>query len=115
MLSHSRTKITTICDHSTQVEDNDEAADYGISLLPALVYFENRIPSLYDDDLAKVKSILLCGELIIIILCNVIFSSTLLVAFSEMAVICLKKEANINAFRLDIFRGEFLEGLFYGQ
>ena len=38
-----------------QVEDNDEAADYGISLLPALVYFENRIPSLYDADLAKVR------------------------------------------------------------
>ena len=38
-----------------QVEDNEEAADYGISLLPALVYFENRIPSLYDADLAKVR------------------------------------------------------------
>ena len=37
-----------------QVEDNDEAADYGITLLPALVYFENQIPSLYDEDLAKV-------------------------------------------------------------
>ena len=38
-----------------QVEDNEEAADYGISLLPALVYFENKIPSLYDADLAKVR------------------------------------------------------------
>ena len=38
-----------------QVEDNEEASDYGITLLPALVYFENRIPSLYDEDLSKVR------------------------------------------------------------
>ena len=44
-----------LCSFHLQVEDNDEAADYGISLLPALVYFENRIPSLYDADLAKVR------------------------------------------------------------
>ena len=41
--------------NNTQVEDNEEAADYGITLLPALLYFENKIPSLYDDDLAKVS------------------------------------------------------------
>ena len=44
-----------LCSFHDQVEDNEEAADYGISLLPALVYFENRIPSLYDADLAKVR------------------------------------------------------------
>jgi hypothetical protein len=43
-----------------QVEDNDEAADYGVSLLPALLYFENKIPSLYDEDLAKVTQRTLC-------------------------------------------------------
>ena len=37
------------------MEDNEEASDYGITLLPALVYFENRIPSLYDEDLSKVR------------------------------------------------------------
>ena len=46
--------MTIYDDEITQVEDNEEAADYGITLLPALVYFENQIPSLYDDDLAKV-------------------------------------------------------------
>ena len=40
---------------ATKVEDNDEAADYGIELLPALMYFENKIPSLYDEDLANVS------------------------------------------------------------
>ena len=37
------------------MEDNEEAADYGIELLPALMYFENKIPSLYDEDLANVS------------------------------------------------------------
>ena len=50
-LYHLKTE-TMIC---SQVEDNEEASDYGITLLPALVYFENRIPSLYDEDLSKVR------------------------------------------------------------
>ena len=58
---------------TAQVEDNEEAADYGITLLPALVYFENRIPSLYDDDLAKVWNQYCPGKKNNIILCNVIY------------------------------------------
>ena len=34
-----------------KIEDNEEAADYGVEILPSLIYFENRIPSLFDEDL----------------------------------------------------------------
>ena len=74
-----------LCLFHRQVEDNDEAADYGISLLPALVYFENRIPSLYDADLAKVRLL----DLSITITCKLhkFFPSariTKLVAFPQL-------------------------------
>ncbi|GAB6029507.1 protein disulfide-isomerase precursor [Chamberlinius hualienensis] len=39
--------------------DNDaEAKEYGIDNLPALVYFENQIPSVYDGDLTDEDSVL---------------------------------------------------------
>ena len=41
-----------------KVSDGEEAGQYGIDSLPGLLYFENRIPSLYDGDLAKVKPLL---------------------------------------------------------
>ena len=40
------------------VEDNEEAGEYGIDVLPALIYFENKIPSLYDGDLMKEELVL---------------------------------------------------------
>eukprot|EP00092_Neocalanus_flemingeri_P058940 GFUD01070340.1.p1 GENE.GFUD01070340.1~~GFUD01070340.1.p1 ORF type:complete len:2430 (-),score=751.56 GFUD01070340.1:121-7410(-) len=36
-----------------QLEDNEEAAEYGVEILPAIIYFENRIPSLFDGDLTN--------------------------------------------------------------
>ena len=41
-----------------KLENNEEAADYGIETLPALMYFENRIPSLYDGDLLQEQKVL---------------------------------------------------------
>ena len=41
-----------------KVENNEEAADYGVEILPALMYFENRIPSLYDGDLMQEEKVL---------------------------------------------------------
>ena len=41
-----------------KIENNEEAEDYGVELLPALIYFENRIPSLYDGDLMDEESVL---------------------------------------------------------
>ncbi|XP_064114210.1 uncharacterized protein LOC135220720 isoform X2 [Macrobrachium nipponense] len=39
--------------------DNDaEAKEYGIDDLPALVYFENRIPSIYEGDLSNEQEVL---------------------------------------------------------
>ena len=41
-----------------KVSDIEEASTYGIDSLPALLYFENRIPSMYDGELPKVKILL---------------------------------------------------------
>ena len=41
-----------------KIEDNEEAAEYGVELLPALIYFENRIPSVYDEDLMNEEAVL---------------------------------------------------------
>ena len=41
-----------------KIEDNEEASDYGVEILPALIYFENRIPSLYDGDLMDEEAVL---------------------------------------------------------
>jgi hypothetical protein len=30
-----------------RIDDDDEAQEYGIDALPALIYFENGIPSVY--------------------------------------------------------------------
>jgi len=40
------------------LEDNEEAAEYGVELLPAIIYFENRIPSLFDGDLTNEELVL---------------------------------------------------------
>ena len=40
------------------MEDNEEAAEYGINILPALMYFENKIPSMYDGDLMQEELVL---------------------------------------------------------
>ena len=36
-----------------KVSDAAEARDYGIDNLPSVLYFENKIPSLYDEDLVQ--------------------------------------------------------------
>ena len=41
-----------------KVSDINKATSYGIDQLPGLLYFENRIPSMYDGDLALVKPLL---------------------------------------------------------
>ena len=41
-----------------KVSDINEATSYGIDHLPGLLYFENRIPSMYDGDLSLVKPLL---------------------------------------------------------
>lgn len=34
-----------------KISDAAEAKEYGIDTLPAVLYFENKIPSVYDEDL----------------------------------------------------------------
>ena len=41
-----------------KVCDAEEATQYGLDSLPGLLYFENKIPSLYDGDLESVKLLL---------------------------------------------------------
>ena len=41
-----------------KVSDAEEATQYGIDSLPGLLYFENKIPSMYDGDLQSVKLLL---------------------------------------------------------
>ena len=44
--------------HLFQVKDPSEAKEYGIDELPGLLYFENKIPSMYDGDLSKEEDLL---------------------------------------------------------
>ena len=40
------------------VQDNEEASEYGVKELPALIYFEDMIPSIYDGDLMSEEEVL---------------------------------------------------------
>jgi hypothetical protein len=40
------------------VSDAAEAKEYGIDSLPAVLYFENKIPSVYDEDLNNENELL---------------------------------------------------------
>ena len=41
-----------------QVNDASEAQEYGIDELPGLLYFENKIPSMYDGELKNEDELL---------------------------------------------------------
>ncbi|CAG0892261.1 unnamed protein product [Darwinula stevensoni] len=41
-----------------KIHDQKEAEEYGIDVIPSLVYFENGIPSLYDGDLTEEEKVL---------------------------------------------------------
>ena len=41
-----------------KVSDAEEAKEYGIDTLPAVLYFENKIPSVYDEDLNNENELL---------------------------------------------------------
>ncbi|KZS03022.1 Uncharacterized protein APZ42_034433 [Daphnia magna] len=41
-----------------KIDDDHVAKEYGVDHLPTLVYFENKIPSLYDGDLANEEQVL---------------------------------------------------------
>jgi len=41
-----------------KLSNADEAKEYGIDKLPAVLYFENKIPSLYDEDLNNENELL---------------------------------------------------------
>ena len=41
-----------------KVSDAEEAKEYGIDTLPTVLYFENRIPSVYDEDLNDENALL---------------------------------------------------------
>ena len=41
-----------------KVSDAAEAKEYGIDTLPSVLYFENKIPSLYDEDLNNENELL---------------------------------------------------------
>ncbi|KAG8237452.1 hypothetical protein J437_LFUL015980, partial [Ladona fulva] len=41
-----------------KIDNDEEAKEYGIENLPALVYFEKRIPHIYDGDLENEDEIL---------------------------------------------------------
>ncbi|XP_063702540.1 uncharacterized protein LOC134832452 isoform X2 [Culicoides brevitarsis] len=41
-----------------RMDDEDEAKEYGLDALPALVYFENHIPTIYEGDLMNEEEVL---------------------------------------------------------
>ncbi len=41
-----------------KIDDDSVAREYGVDSLPSLVYFENKIPSLYHGDLANEEQVL---------------------------------------------------------
>lgn len=41
-----------------RMDDEDEAKEYGLDTLPALVYFENHIPTIYEGDLMNEEEVL---------------------------------------------------------
>ncbi|KAI9560775.1 hypothetical protein GHT06_011727 [Daphnia sinensis] len=41
-----------------KIDDDNVAKEYGVDHLPTLVYFENKIPSLYDGDLSNEEQVL---------------------------------------------------------
>lgn len=41
-----------------RIDDADEAKEYGLDHLPALIYFENKIPSLFEGDLMNEDEVL---------------------------------------------------------
>lgn len=41
-----------------KIDDDAVAREYGVDHVPTLVYFENKIPSLYDGDLANEEQVL---------------------------------------------------------
>nr|CAG4638530.1 EOG090X0856 [Cyclestheria hislopi] len=41
-----------------KIDNLDEAKEYGLDILPAMVYFENKIPSVYDGDLSDEETVL---------------------------------------------------------
>lgn len=53
-------KIDDDCDrHGIQfvkIDDTKVAQDFGIDTIPAIVYFEKRIPNLYDGNCTAIKS-----------------------------------------------------------
>lgn len=41
-----------------KTKDDSVAKDYGITELPALIYFEKRIPSIYQEDISAEEDVL---------------------------------------------------------
>lgn len=41
-----------------KIDDDNEAKEYGIDVIPSLVFFERRIPHLYEGDLMKEDELL---------------------------------------------------------
>ena len=46
----------------TRIDDADEAVEYGIDTLPALVYFDKRIPNIYSGDMDTVDILMWMTE-----------------------------------------------------
>jgi hypothetical protein len=46
----------------TRIDDADEAVEYGIGTLPALVYFDKRIPNIYSGDMDTVDILMWMTE-----------------------------------------------------
>lgn len=45
-----------------RIDDAEEAAEYGIDSLPALVYFDKRIPNIYSGDMETVDILMWMTE-----------------------------------------------------
>ena len=55
-------KIDEVCDTKSisfvKIDDDSVAREYGVDVIPTLVYFENKIPSLYHGDLMSEEMVL---------------------------------------------------------
>lgn len=71
-----------------KIDDDEVAKEYGIDSLPALVYFENEIPSLYDGDLMNEDKVLAW-------LVHQVESDEIEDVTDEMLEMLIKKSSNI--------------------
>lgn len=96
-----------------KIDDDSVAREYGVDSLPSLVYFENKIPSLYHGDLANEEQVLAW-------LMEQLASDTIEDITDEMLDKLIKKSTHLavlfcKSIKLSIFFNKMVETQQFGQ